>query len=663
MLRLNPGDDKLISLLGATIPSVHQEGADYRIEAPLGFGSVAVAFYGLRRTPEGSAPVVLKLLRPSFVRQFAPIARLTIEREVIALRRLNEQVPPNPFVVRLLDDGTVPVLVRGEKVDLPWIAIEYVHGGAHGTTLAQRVENAIAATGHAFTPARAMHALEHITLALEAVQEVGVIHRGLSPSNVLCSGFADDEVFKIADFGVARSSIAPPPPPGAPLGLPGYTAPELVEGSPDDAGPWSDTFSLGALVYFMLTGEWYFPTHRMDAALAAIRQPERRSIRDAKALCPELRERESACRSIDFILGWATAADPQNRIAEVHGLSAMLAPNLRSESMRPSFALSAEPAFDAGARAELWTFRTLRRPGSVGVLRSVAWDTSGGCLAATTEGLYAWDGTRWAAANVAGVPDPRALRFVRRLAPGRWIIGGDGSMLAIYTTGGVTRLVKAPAEAARFEQLSGNLEDIAVLVSTPSSGTPTLNTFIGRRWLKPYPLPEVAALAGLAQVDDDKWLLAGRTTDSKSFAALFCSLDLTLERLAAPDRGAFTACSGHARLGAGLAVGSKGRLLWRDASGTEVESIDGEPTLSAARIDESGRGWTASAGGVWLRAADAGAVGSAWQCLYHEADAIAPVVSLWAEEGRVLAITADGAILEGTSELDEDARASSRRFG
>src|SRR5690606_4025774 len=109
---------------------------------------------------------------------------------------------------------------------VPWIALEYVHGGSEGTTLSQRVLHAIRHTSHAFDPHRAASLVEALGGGLCAVHEVGVIHRDIKPDNVLCCGFGDEEIFKIADFGVARPAGLTATFGGLVVGTLGYAAPE-----------------------------------------------------------------------------------------------------------------------------------------------------------------------------------------------------------------------------------------------------------------------------------------------------------------------------------------------------------------------------------------------------------------------------------------------------
>src|SRR4029079_2608710 len=165
---------------------------------------------------------------------------------------------------------------------------------------------------------------------LLAVHEVGVIHRDLKPDNVLCCGFGGDEMFKIADFGVARpAGIATFN--SAIVGTPGFVAPEISAGDPRAIGPWSDIFSLAAVIFFVLTGEDYFVVRNAAESIVQALSPKRRSILDTRGLSPELRAREQACRSIDFALACASSAKSEVRPHRADSLAAMLVPWLQIE--------------------------------------------------------------------------------------------------------------------------------------------------------------------------------------------------------------------------------------------------------------------------------------------------------------------------------------------
>ena len=109
MLRVPAGDDMLRALTGATIPSNVYPQVAYRLDRALGAGSMAVAFLVERWAPTGTGVAVIKMARPEFVRSAAETALLTIRKESVALGRLNEKVPPTPFVVRFVESGETEV--------------------------------------------------------------------------------------------------------------------------------------------------------------------------------------------------------------------------------------------------------------------------------------------------------------------------------------------------------------------------------------------------------------------------------------------------------------------------------------------------------------------------------------------------------------------------
>ena len=113
MLSVPASDDSLTTLYGQSLPSNVFPGVSYRLERRLGTGSMAVAYLCERRAPDGAGPAVIKLVRPGFVKQAAQTALLTVRKEAVALGRLNETVPPTPFVVRFIENGVVKSYVIG----------------------------------------------------------------------------------------------------------------------------------------------------------------------------------------------------------------------------------------------------------------------------------------------------------------------------------------------------------------------------------------------------------------------------------------------------------------------------------------------------------------------------------------------------------------------
>ena len=656
--------DELEYLIGAELQSDMSPGTRYTVMSVVGEGAMSVAFYAQRRAPEGECGVVVKMLKPWFVQQWGATAKLIVQKEAVALGRLNERVPPTPYVVRLIDTGSVNLRVRGVAIDIPWLVVEYVHGGFEGTTLSQRVTHSVRTTGYAFDPHRAATLVEALGQGLSAVHEVGVIHRDIKPDNVLCCGFGEDEIFKIADFGVARPTGVASTFGGFIVGTMGFAAPELATMDPKAIGAWSDVFSMVGVVFYVLTGAEVFDVKTPADALLAALSPTRRSIRDSPWLSPQLRANEEACRAIDFAISCGTAGKIDVRPRRADALSMMIAPWLRTDAPRASIVNARRAQLEEPEETTAllgWTWTPLRHPGTFnGVIRDVAWDSDGRCMAATNEGLAFWNGSSWSGVSHEGLTDKRSIRFVRRVGPGRWLVGGDEATFAIYSSEGPKEVRRFESSGIRFELLSGNIDDIAVLVGQPTNGPPTLSCLVARRWLKALPLENVASIMALARIDDARWLVVGRTRDNGGLAAIYSPLEWSFQRIDTPLVRAYIAADGDKDAGLGLATGASGAVVWRYPDGVRHEVIEGRPDLSAATIDSSGRGWAAGAGAIWMhhRTTPLHAVGSEpsgprsaplgrWEPMWRDDTWTAPIVALFTEPGLAVGMTADGGIIEG----------------
>jgi eukaryotic-like serine/threonine-protein kinase len=650
----NHADDGLTKLGGRSFQSQFVPGVEYRLGPQVGQGAMAVAFYALRTAPEGYCPVVIKMLRPSFYRQYGQAATLTVQKEAVALGRLNERVPSTPFVVRLIDTGHLGFSDKYGPIELPWIAVEYVHGGPEGTTLTQRVTRSVQDTGAAFDMQRAGQAIECLCAGLAAVHEVGVIHRDMKPGNVLCCGSGDEEIFKVADFGVAR-------PQGLAgtffrdfVGTLGYVAPEAFGSRGTECGPWTDVFGLAGVVYFLLTGQKYLQVNSTAEMLVQMGTDERRSVLESPMLCPELRRREVACRAIDRALASATALDPKDRPSSAETFAAHVLPWLQPEagSHRPSPSSRVvvgvgRPRWSDGPP---WTWILRHRPSDSLCIRRVAWDADGRCLAVTNQGLAFWTGTGWRQVPQAAIP-PDELRLVHRTGPSRWLVGYGQASLASFSSDGMLDAVDLSSKVRRLEAFDGELGDLAVLIDCTDNGRPLLRAMSAWRWVRPIPLERVTAISSLARVGDAQWLIAGRGADDAGLVAVYSPLEFEMKLLPTPPVRAFVACAGRESLETGVACGADGAILWWQESRIELETVEGGQDVSAVAVDPAGRGWAAGAGRIWHRETAEG--WSAWTCVWEDENWHVPFVSLFADVGLVIAVTADGAILEGR-EADTD---------
>src|SRR5262245_53683518 len=155
---------------------------------------------------------------------------------------------------RVQSAGVAKVLASGKRGEDSWVALELIEG-------AQTLADAIAARGPIALD-QAAHLIEVIGEALIEAAQVGVVHRDLAPKNVLFAG---------ADVKLINFSLPVPTSDKVP-GVAGFVAPEQHDGKPVDQR--SNLFSLGALYYYVLTGQSVESepggTVRMPSSLAPV---------------------------------------------------------------------------------------------------------------------------------------------------------------------------------------------------------------------------------------------------------------------------------------------------------------------------------------------------------------------------------------------------------
>jgi serine/threonine protein kinase len=204
----------------------------YEIVAELGRGAVGVVYQA--RDPQIDRMVALKTivlpgLDPTEEEEYRQ--RFLVEAQ--AAGRLQ-----HPGIVTIFDVGEDP-----EKHD-PFIVLEYVTGQSLNQLLVREKK----------LPLRtALQLAEEIADALDYAHSQGVVHRDIKPANILIT---EEGHAKIADFGIAKLNLAQFTLPGRVLGTPAYMAPEQLSGEPADGR--SDLFSLGVLLYAMVTGHSAF---------------------------------------------------------------------------------------------------------------------------------------------------------------------------------------------------------------------------------------------------------------------------------------------------------------------------------------------------------------------------------------------------------------------
>lgn len=630
------------SLRGCVIASERQPDVRYILRHHIGEGGMGIVYYAERVAPEGTSPVVVKAVMPEpGARVVAP--ELYALKEAVALGRLNERVPPTPFVVRLVDAGSAQF---SGSVATPWLAIEYVHGGAEGTTLDDRITYSIHRTGYAFDPVRAAHALRCLSAGLSAIHSVGVIHRDLTPGNVLCCGFGVSEIFKIADFGVARSEGVSRTFGNLAVGTIGYVAPEQGLVAHGAARPATDVFSLACVMYHVLTGRHYFDAHSPYDAHELARDRSRPSIADSPMLSPELQERADACRAIDAGLARATALDPSERPSTAHIFASSVLPWLTDQSSGPRSSrrlMTAVLGDVSAAQADSFVWVVRQRPTEQRVVRSAAWDADGRCFAFTAEGPAFWNGESWLEANDLARQLPPGLTFATRYEAGGWLLGGARGTLAVCSTDGVGEVVQAPDHDVEFSAAVGRLDGMLVAVGT-RHGTPVIWTRARGEWIPtPVALTGISSVNSLVRLDDEHWLIAGRSAHGRGFCARYAPLTLEVSYLKVPPTRAFVAASSSPERGVALAVGAEGTALRVEGGVARPIAVRGGADLTAAAVDVVDHEWAASPGTLWSRVSSQ----SEWAVAWSDPSWKVPFISLMAEMGIIAAMTADGGIVEG----------------
>jgi eukaryotic-like serine/threonine-protein kinase len=167
------------------------------------------------------------------------------------LRRFEKEVQ---LTAQLTHPNTISIYDYGRTPEgIFYYAMELLDG----LTLEQLVQR------HGPQPAtRIVHILLQICGALREAHEAGLVHRDIKPANViLCFHGGLPDVVKVLDFGLVKQIATDAQPShsntGAIVGTPLFMSPEEIS-APDSVGPQSDLYSVGAVAYFLLTGEPVF---------------------------------------------------------------------------------------------------------------------------------------------------------------------------------------------------------------------------------------------------------------------------------------------------------------------------------------------------------------------------------------------------------------------
>jgi tetratricopeptide (TPR) repeat protein len=196
-------------------------------------------------------------------------------------------------VARLQHPNIVQIYEVGQQEGCLFLALEFVDG----------VSLDKMSTGRPIPARQAGQLVQTLARAIHAAHQQGIIHRDLKPGNVLLTG---DGVPKITDFGLAKvlDSQSNQTSTNAFLGTPCYMAPEQAEGRTGAIGPASDVYSLGTILYELLTGRPPFVGESpMDTVMQVLHDeavpPSRlqtKTPRDLETICLKCLHKDPARR-------------------------------------------------------------------------------------------------------------------------------------------------------------------------------------------------------------------------------------------------------------------------------------------------------------------------------------------------------------------------------
>ncbi|RFO96543.1 serine/threonine protein kinase [Rhodoferax lacus] len=269
-----PGGDLLPAVGAVDQPMLGR----YLVEKELGKGAMGVVYLG--RDPKIGRVVAIKTLALSqeFAGEDLADARARFFREAETAGRLQHQ-------------NIVTIFDAGEEHDLAFIAMEFLKG----RDLSDHCQR-----DQLLPPATVVRIAERVASALAYAHQHHVVHRDIKPANIMFDAATDS--VKVTDFGIARIADASKTRTGLVLGTPSFMSPEQLAGKKVDGR--TDLYSLGVMLYQLLTGVLPFRGDSMSALMFKIANEEAADIRSIR---PELSE------SLANVVALALSKRPETR--------------------------------------------------------------------------------------------------------------------------------------------------------------------------------------------------------------------------------------------------------------------------------------------------------------------------------------------------------------
>lgn len=287
----------------------------YAIQSLIKKGGMAHVYYAIDQSLE--RPVALKILFAELTEDPAFVERFRREARSVAKLR-------HPNIVQIY---TTDITSDGHN----YIAMEYINGGSLRDQL-ETLNN----QGHVLQTEDAINITRQVAAALSVAHRAGIVHRDIKPSNIL---LRSDGTPVITDLGIAKiQSESTLTRADEIVGTPYYMSPEQVSSKPVDAR--SDLYSLGMILYEMLTGQRVFSGDTPWSILT-------KHITDTPQPITELRPDISPQTA--NVVHTCLQKDPASRYQSAADLIAALNEALRSEQSGQTAVTYAEAATIAGA--------------------------------------------------------------------------------------------------------------------------------------------------------------------------------------------------------------------------------------------------------------------------------------------------------------------------
>jgi tetratricopeptide (TPR) repeat protein len=255
----------------------------------LGEGGMGIVYLAEQQEPI-RRKVALKVIKPGMDSKRV-ITRFETERQALALL-------DHPNIAHVYDAGTT-------EAGRPYFVMEHVKG----LSITEHCDH------HKLTIEQRLRLFQQVCEAVQHAHQKGIIHRDIKPSNILISIQGDKAVPKIIDFGVAKALRQPltertlATEDSQLLGTPEYMSPEQADMATEDIDTRSDVYSLGVLLYVLLTGVLPFDS---DTFRTGGLENIRRTIRETDPKTPSTRLSK---------LGEEARKIAENRRAEIHTLT------------------------------------------------------------------------------------------------------------------------------------------------------------------------------------------------------------------------------------------------------------------------------------------------------------------------------------------------------